>query len=172
LGATAAGLLVSPSDYAPLLGASALLAAKAVSVGTDLKNVIQSDEDAAKLRIAANIFRTYCFTCHGNDGKGVLMRPSMPPIPDFTSELFHKQHTDAQIRVSILDGKGTLMPANRGRLTEEQAGYLTAYIRAFGPKSIIVRPGASDAEFTKAVQELELQLEELHKQMQKTKGKQ
>jgi mono/diheme cytochrome c family protein len=130
-----------------------------------------SGEDAARIRIGANIFRQYCFVCHGNDGTGALMRPTMAQIPDFTSETFHKQHSDAQIRVSILDGKGTLMPSNRGRVTEEQASYLAAYIRAFGPKSMIVRPRASDAEFIKAVNDLELQLEELHKQLQKTKDK-
>ena len=99
------------------------------------------------------------------------MRPSMPPIPDFTTELFHRQHTDAQIRVSILEGKGTLMPANRGRITEEQARDLAPYIRSFGPASLAIKPGTSDKEFDKAVKDLEKQLDDLHKEMQKLKGK-
>jgi mono/diheme cytochrome c family protein len=143
--------------------------------GTEPKNppplVAMSGEDAARIRIGATIFRQYCFVCHGNDGKGLLMRPTMPQIPDFTSETFHKEHNDAQIRVSILEGKGTLMPANRGRVTEEQAGDLVAYIRAFGPKSLNVRPGTSDAEFENAYRTLELQLNELHKQLHPPKGK-
>ena len=63
------------------------------------------------------------------------MRPRMPPIPDFTSAAFQNSHSDARIQISILDGKGTLMPANRGRVTEEQAADLADYIRAFGPNS-------------------------------------
>jgi mono/diheme cytochrome c family protein len=170
LGTTAVGLLVGPAGYGPLLGAAALLPAKQIARGTEPKVPTESAEEAAKVRVGANIFRTYCFVCHGNDGTGELMRRSMPPIPDFTSEAFQKQHTDAQIRVSILDGKGTLMPANRGRITEDQAGSLVAYVRAFGPKTLVSRPGKSDADFDRAVRELERQLEELHKQLQKTKG--
>jgi mono/diheme cytochrome c family protein len=172
LGATTAGLLVSPSGSGPLLGTLALLPVRAVPPATSQTDLTQSAEEAARIRVGANIFRNYCFVCHGNDGTGNLMRHSMPPIPDFTGEAFQKTHTDAQIRVSILDGKGTLMPANRGRITDDQAGSLVAYVRAFGPKSGIPPPRGSDAEFIKAVRELELQLEELHKQLQKTKGKQ
>ena len=143
-------------------------------LSTEPKNpllVVPSGEDAAKIRIGANIFRQYCFVCHGNDGTGSLMRPSMPAIPDFTSDTFHKGHNDAQIKVSILDGKGTLMPSNRGRVTEEEAGYLVAYVRAFGHWSPDTRPGTSDAAFEKAYRDLEQQLDALHKQMQKIKGK-
>jgi hypothetical protein len=95
----------------------------------------------------------------------------MPPIPNFTSEAFHKQHSDAQIQVSILDGKGTLMPANRGRVTEEQASDLVAYIRAFGPSLLIGKPHASDLEFEKAYRKLEEQWNELQKELQKARGK-
>ena len=171
LGTTALGLLVGPAGYGPLFSASVLIPAKAVPPGAETKIPIESAEDAARIRVGASIFRSYCYVCHGNDGTGNLMRHSMPPIPDFTNEAFQKQHTDAQIRVSILEGKGTLMPANRGRITEDQAGNLVAYIRAFGPKTLVSRPGKSDTDFDKAIRELELQLEELHKQLQKTKGK-
>jgi mono/diheme cytochrome c family protein len=131
--------------------------------------VAPSGEEAARIRIGMNIFRQYCFVCHGIDGTGALMRPSMPPIPDFTSEAFHKEHSDAQIRVSILDGKGTLMPANRGRVTDEEARDLVAYIRAFGPPSFRPPPGPSDTEFEKAYRKLEQQMDEYHKELDKLK---
>jgi len=130
-----------------------------------------SGEDAARIRIGANIFRQFCMVCHGPDGTGALMRASMPPIPDFTSEAFHKQHNDAQMRVSILEGKGTLMPANRGRVTEDEARDLVAYLRAFGPSSIRINAEASDKEFEKAYRQLEQQMEELHKELHKIKGR-
>ena len=96
---------------------------------------------------------------------------SMPPIPNFTSESFHKEHSNAQILVSILDGKGTLMPANRGRVTEQQAGDLVAYVRAFGPPSYAVQTSAraSDPEFEKKYRQLEEQWNELQKELEKIK---
>jgi cbb3-type cytochrome c oxidase subunit III len=129
--------------------------------------VAPSGEMAARIRVGASIFRDYCIVCHGPDGTGSIMRPSMPPIPDFTRESWHKERSDAQLQVSILDGKGTLMPANRGRVTEEQAGDLVAYVRAFGPKLPPVARRGSDAEFEKAYRQLEEQWNELEKELKK-----
>jgi mono/diheme cytochrome c family protein len=134
--------------------------------------VAPSGEAAARIRIGASIFQQFCMVCHGPDGTGSIMRASMPPIPNFTSEAFHKDHTNAQILVSILDGKGTLMPANRGRVTQEQGSDLVAYIRAFGPTSFSVQSQASDTEFTRAYQKLEQQWNELQKELLKAQGKQ
>jgi mono/diheme cytochrome c family protein len=129
--------------------------------------VAPAGESAARIRIGASIFRQYCIVCHGPDGTGSIMRASMPPIPDFTKEAWHKERSDAQLQVSILDGKGTLMPANRGRVTEEQAVDLVAYVRAFGPKLLTARPGTSDAEFEKAFHQLEEQWNALQKELKK-----
>jgi putative heme-binding domain-containing protein len=125
-----------------------------------------------RIRIGANIFRQYCFVCHGADGKGTSMRPVLPPIPDFTSSAFHREHSDAQLQVSILDGKGTFMPANRGRVTEEQAGDLVAFVRAFGPKVVAAKPAALDSNFEKAYRQLEDQWNELEKELHKINGRQ
>jgi len=131
-----------------------------------------SEEEAARVRVGMTIFRQFCFTCHGTDGTGSLMRPSMPQIPDFTSEAFQadKQRNDVRLRVSILDGRGPIMQPNRGRVTEDQARDLVAYVRTFGP-AIPVNPGSSDAGFSAAVRRLEKQLDDLHKQLQDVKGK-
>ncbi len=123
---------------------------------------------AARIRIGANIFQQYCIVCHGPDGTGSIMRPRMPPIPDFTSAAFQNSHSDARIQISILDGKGTLMPANRGRVTDEQAADLMVYIRAFGPKTFTAaRAQPSDTEFDKEFRQLENQWNALETQLQK-----
>jgi mono/diheme cytochrome c family protein len=88
------------------------------------------------------LFRQFCMVCHGPDGKGSQMRRVLPPIPDFTNPDFHKERNDARLLLSILDGKGRLMPANRARLTEDQARDLVAYIRAFRPAAL---PGGNRA---------------------------
>jgi hypothetical protein len=102
------------------------------------------------------------------------MRPVLPPIPDFTNPAFHKERSNAQLRVSILDGKGTLMPANRGRITDEQAGDLVAYVRAFGPQTSASRPVAasSQTDFEKSFRQLEQQWIALQKELEKIKGRQ
>jgi mono/diheme cytochrome c family protein len=130
--------------------------------------VAPSGDLAARIRIGANIFQQYCIVCHGPDGTGSIMRPRMPPIPDFTSVAFQNSHSDARIQISILDGKGTLMPANRGRVTDEQAAYLMVYLRAFGPKmSTAARVQPSDTEFDKEFRRLEDQWNALENQLQK-----
>jgi mono/diheme cytochrome c family protein len=167
------GLLGSPPGYGPFLAVSGLAAGMNYPPGLEPTAPLltgQSEEEAARVRVGQTIFRQFCFACHGTDGTGSAIRRAMPPIPDFTSETFQKTHTNAQIWVSILEGKGTLMPANRGRVTEDQARDLAAYVRTFGP-ALSVNPGSSDAEFSAAVRRLEKQLDDLHKQLQDVKGK-
>jgi mono/diheme cytochrome c family protein len=129
---------------------------------------VPSEEAAARIRIGENIFRQYCFVCHGLDGKGTNMRPVLPPIPDFTNAAWHKERSDAQLRVSILEGKGTMMPANRGRVTEEQAGDLVAFVRTFGPAELLAnKTGAVDSDFGKSFRQLQEQWNQLAKELQK-----
>jgi mono/diheme cytochrome c family protein len=167
------GLLGSPSGYGPLFATARLGPAAVVAVGPEPPPPVpgQSEEEAERIRVGMTIFRGYCITCHGPDGKGTLMRPSMPLIPDFTSEAFHRAHpNNFELQAIILGGRN-LMPANAGRVTADQALDLVAYIRTFGPRGVIPPPGGSDAEFAESVRRLEAQLDALHKQLQETKGK-
>jgi mono/diheme cytochrome c family protein len=159
-----------------LLSSSGAAAHKASQTPVQEPLVAPSGEMAARIRIGASIFRQYCIVCHGSDGKGTLMRPVLPPIPDFTNTAWHKEHSDAQLLVSILDGKGTLMPANRGRVTEDQAGDLVAFVRSFGPQALATQapgtrgaPAVSDWEVKYG--ELVNQWNALEAELQKTKGK-
>jgi putative heme-binding domain-containing protein len=138
---------------------------------TEANLVTLPGETSPRIRLGRKLFHQYCFLCHGADGKGTSMRPVLPPIPDFTSPAFHKEHSDAQLRISILEGKGTLMPANRGRVTEDQAEQLVAFVRTFGPKLFAVKPVASDSDFERAYRQLEDQWNELEKELQKIKSR-
>jgi hypothetical protein len=91
------------------------------------------------------------------------MRPQLPPIPDFTRGAWQAEHTEPQLQISILDGKGTLMPANRGRVTESQARDLVAYIRAFAPPG--VRAPETDSEFRKRFDALQREWDLLQEQL-------
>jgi mono/diheme cytochrome c family protein len=180
LGASSVGLMGAPPGQGHFLAVSALISQRAPSpIGSKPFSSAKSEpalpgppeDTAAEDRIGLSIFRQYCFVCHGLDGKGTSMRPTLPPIPDFTSPSFHKEHSDAQLLVSILEGKGTLMPANRGRVTEDQARALVAYVRTFGPSKLPAsRPRVSDSEFVKSFSQLEQQWNELQKELEMIKG--
>jgi ubiquinol-cytochrome c reductase cytochrome b subunit len=124
-------------------------------------------EDAAaaeRVRIGTVHYRQYCLSCHGSDGRGLDLRANMPGIPDFTSRAWQQERSNAQLSVGILDGKGTLMPAFRGRLMEADAQDLIACIRAFGP----IRPEPKQPptnDFEKRFRELEQEWDELERQL-------
>ena len=128
-----------------------------------------SPELAERLRNAGVLFRQYCIVCHGPDGTGVsAMRVSMPQLPDFTRGTFHDQHSDPQLLISILDGKGTLMPANRGRVTEDQARDLVALVRNFGPERPISGVQAP-TDFQRQFETLQKQWEALERELRALK---
>jgi cbb3-type cytochrome c oxidase subunit III len=117
-----------------------------------------------RVRAGVVIFRQFCIVCHGPDGTGSVMRAQLPPIPDFTGGGWQADRSDPQLLVSILDGKGTLMPANRGRITESQAQDLVACVRAFGPPAVRTAQLAP-SEFQRHFDSLQQQWEALEKQM-------
>jgi mono/diheme cytochrome c family protein len=133
-----------------------------------------SPELAERLRSAGVLFREYCIVCHGPDGTGAAaMRPALPTLPDFTKIAFRDQHSDPQILISILEGKGTLMPANRGRLNESQARDLVAYIRALAPPGATGSVSLAPNEFQTQFEQLQQQWEALERDiraLQKTKN--
>ena len=125
-----------------------------------------SAETAARTHIAAGLYRQYCLTCHGVDGRGAEIRVAMPVIPDFTSRAWQRGQSNAQLAMAVLEGKGTLMPSFRGRVGE--AKELVAYVRAFGgvgtPGTRMVETPPSD--FETQYRQLQQQWDELEKQIQ------
>jgi mono/diheme cytochrome c family protein len=125
-----------------------------------------SGELAARIRTGSVIFGQFCLVCHGPDGTGRLMRPSMPPIPDFTNSQWQREKKDGELLLSILEGKGTLMPPNNMRVTRDQARDLVAFIRSFGPARPI-EESVSDTEFERSVRRLQAQFQELESELKK-----
>jgi ubiquinol-cytochrome c reductase cytochrome b subunit len=121
-------------------------------------------DTADRIRAATGLYRQYCLTCHGTDGRGSDFRAAMPTLPDFASRKWQESVANPQLTVSILDGKGTLMPAFRGRVTADQAGDLSAYVRAFGPTKTTTPTVPAD-EFEKRYRDLQDQWNDLQKQL-------
>ncbi len=101
----------------------------------------------------------------------------MSEIPDFTISSWQAKRSDHQLTASILDGKGTHMPAFRDNLKKEQIQALVAHVRALDPsKSKTVKDGrttqAEDppSDFEKRFRELQKQLDDLQRQFRELSG--
>jgi mono/diheme cytochrome c family protein len=114
-------------------------------------------------REASRLFQRFCARCHGTDGKGGNVRDSMAAIPDFSSGAWQAKRRDAQLAVSILDGKGTQMPAFRGKVPANQVREVVAVIRALGPESNRVT-SASPNDFEARFRDLLKEFEDLRQQ--------
>jgi mono/diheme cytochrome c family protein len=123
-----------------------------------------SQATTRKVAAGGRLFRRYCAMCHSSDGRATQARNTLAAIPDFTHLGWHKSRSDAQLTVSVLDGKGTGMPPFRSKLTREQARELVRFVRTFAPDFKPVKVAGSDvfdAEFGK----LSREFEELQRQL-------
>jgi mono/diheme cytochrome c family protein len=112
---------------------------------------------------AQGLFRQYCKRCHGEDGSGARARARTPEIPNFTKETWQETRSDGQLVASILDGKGTSMPAFGDKLSKDKARVLAAYVRALDPPDPgRVKPPQSD--FESRFRQLQHEMEELRRQ--------
>jgi mono/diheme cytochrome c family protein len=122
--------------------------------------------DAAAARA---LFARYCQRCHGPDGRGD--RGGVRGLPDFTDPAWQQRRAGAQLAVSILEGKGTGMPAFNGSLNAAQADALVVHLRAFAPRRPGAGadgpspPGAPASDFQTRFQELQKEFEELQRQL-------
>ena len=108
------------------------------------------------------LFQRSCASCHGADGRGNALRVQFPRIPDFASSNWQKGRTDAQLTASILEGKGTVMPAFGGKLGEVQVRELVTHLRSFAPAESRSISGTSD--FYRRYLELRKEMDDLERQ--------
>jgi mono/diheme cytochrome c family protein len=111
------------------------------------------------------IFQRFCKSCHGFDGRGTTLRDQTPSIPDFTSQVWKQRRSPPQLTTTILEGKGTVMPAFRGKLNEAQIRDLVTYLRAFAPQPASV-PVGQETDFKRRFSQLTHELDDLKKQYQ------
>jgi mono/diheme cytochrome c family protein len=113
-------------------------------------------------RKASELFAARCARCHDDNGTGKALRQLTPALPDFSSVRWHRQRSNAQLVVSILEGRGTQMPAFADRVTTGEARDLAEYVRTFAGYS-----GAgekSEADVYERFRELQEEYERLRKQ--------
>ena len=75
-------------------------------------------------------YEQYCVVCHGPRGlgDGPMAKATNPPATRLTTTEIRNK-TDQDLLAVIADGKGGIMPAWRGILTEQELQDVVAYVR-------------------------------------------
>jgi mono/diheme cytochrome c family protein len=123
-----------------------------------------SPEKQLAMQEGRRLFQKSCARCHGRDGKGADARDNFPMIPDFSAGPWQQKRSDAQLLVSILDGKGTAMPAFRDKISRDRGRDIVTYIRTFAPAVARAR-GAASREFEAEYNKLAREFEDIAKQL-------
>src|SRR6516162_10035160 len=96
----------------------------------------------AKLRATQALYAKDCAQCHDANGAGTGSHKLFPETPDFTDAAWQVGRSDVQLKVSILEGKGTGMPGYVAKISDQQARDLVTLVRSFSPtkKSVLENP--------------------------------
>ncbi len=100
------------------------------AVSVYVQSLSQPVEQGAQGKIAAGakVFADYCAACHGEKGKGNHDLGA----PDLTDRFWLYGGDGASIRRSIFDGRQSLMPSWRNRISEIDRKILTLYVLDLG----------------------------------------
>jgi mono/diheme cytochrome c family protein len=120
--------------------------------------------------VARELYSTRCARCHEADGRGTELHEAVREAPDFTNLRWHLSRSTDELIVSILDGKGTRMPAFGGKLTTAEARDLVVYLRSFAPELPTVHRSSPD-DFETRFQELEEEFQRLKQQLDEVSRK-
>ncbi len=83
------------------------------------------------VRPATQLYRRYCVSCHGNDGKAKTSRGKFSHARDLTDAEWQNDVSDERIFNSIMNGRNTRgnMPAFSDKLKEDEANSLVTFVR-------------------------------------------
>ncbi|HEV2836883.1 MAG TPA: c-type cytochrome [Pyrinomonadaceae bacterium] len=82
-------------------------------------------------RSAAQLYRRYCVSCHGSDGRAKTSKGKFSHARDFTEAQWQDDVTDERIFNSIMNGRSVRgnMPAFSNKLNQEEANALVKFVR-------------------------------------------
>jgi len=129
-----------------------------------------TDMAAAPADNVTALYERRCARCHDADGTGTALRSSLRRLPDFTNARWQQQRSDPQLVVSILEGKGTQMPAFAGRLSRKEARALVRHVRGFASQEIVGVQQYGAVEFSERFRALQQEFERLRKQFHDLNG--
>jgi mono/diheme cytochrome c family protein len=92
---------------------------------------LASAESAGNVRPAPQLYRRYCVSCHGNDGKAKTSKGRFSHARDLTDPQWQADVSDERIFNSITNGRDVSgnMPAFSNKLNEKEINSLVAFVR-------------------------------------------
>lgn len=114
----------------PAFGRDNILKANEVSVVADFVRALSglSTEAGVDLALGKKVYVDNCSVCHGLEGKGNRELGA----PNLTDKIWLYSPDKATIVQGIQNGRGGVMPAWGGRLSEPTLKALTVYVHTFG----------------------------------------
>jgi mono/diheme cytochrome c family protein len=84
-------------------------------------------------RTAQQLYRRYCVSCHGTDGRAKTSKGKFSHARDLTDGQWHEDVTDERIFNSIMNGRNVRgnMPSFSNKLNEQEAESLVTFVRKF-----------------------------------------
>ena len=85
----------------------------------------------SKERPAPQLYRRYCVSCHGNDGKAKTSKGRFSHARDLTDPQWHADVSDERIFNSIMNGRDISgnMPAFANKMNEKEINSLVTFVR-------------------------------------------
>ena len=88
-------------------------------------------------RPAAQVYRRYCVSCHGTDGRAQTSKGKFSHARDFSDAQWQAEVSDERIFNSIMNGRSVRgnMPAFANKLSEKEVNSLVEFVRRLkGPQ--------------------------------------
>ena len=79
-------------------------------------------------RAAAALYKNYCATCHGNDGRSKTIKGKLKHARDLTDPTWQENVSDERIFNSIVNGRGK-MPGFSKKMSDAETESLVSYVR-------------------------------------------
>ena len=83
------------------------------------------------MRPASQLYRRYCISCHGSDGKAKTSKGKFSHARDLTDVQWQEDVSDERIFNSITNGRNVRgnMPAFTNKLNQKEVELLVSYVR-------------------------------------------
>jgi mono/diheme cytochrome c family protein len=87
--------------------------------------------NSGNVRTAPQLYRKYCVSCHGSDGRAKTSKGKFSHARDLTEAPWHEEVSDARIFNSIMNGRNVRgnMPAFSNKISEKEADSLVNFVR-------------------------------------------
>ena len=82
-------------------------------------------------RTASQLYRRYCVSCHGNDGKAKTSKGKFSHARDLSDPQWQDEVSDARLFNSIMNGRSERgnMPQFSSKLSEKEVNSLVDFVR-------------------------------------------